>query len=85
MFQAMQGDVSQQRTDYFTNNVAKTLLEFSISVPRARLRPNYGEGFRGVPLKITRAKKSTPQLNRASDTDAPTSKQQNSQDDQADL
>ena len=73
------------RRRYFTNNVAKTLLEFSISVPRTRLRPNYGEGFRGAPLKITRAEKSAPQLNRASDTDAPTPKQQNPQDGQADL
>ncbi len=78
-------DIRQQGRGYFTNNVAKNLLEFSISVPRARLRPNYGEGFQGAPRKITRAEKSTPQLNRASDTDASTSKQQNPQDPQADL
>ena len=70
---------------YFTNKVAKTLLEFSVSVPRARLRPNYGEGFQGAPLKNRLAEKSTSQPNRAANTDAATPEQQNPEDDQANL
>ncbi len=78
-------DIRQQGRGYFTNNVAKTLLEFSISVPRARLRPNYGEGFQGAPLRNRPADQSTPQPNRAANTDAATPKQQKPEDDQAHL
>jgi hypothetical protein len=30
--------------------VAHMLLEFSTSIPRTQLRPNYGDGFLGAPL-----------------------------------
>jgi hypothetical protein len=39
-------------TIYPSYNVAKTVLEFSISIPRDQLRPGYGDGFLGAPLKI---------------------------------
>jgi len=32
------------------NNVAKTVIEFLITISRDRLRPQYGDGFRGAPL-----------------------------------
>jgi len=32
----------------------KTLAEFSLAIPRARLRPSYGNGFQGAPLQISR-------------------------------
>ena len=30
------------------NNVAKNMIDFSITIFRERLRPNYGDGFKGV-------------------------------------
>ncbi|MGC1954058.1 MAG: hypothetical protein WA970_16105, partial [Gammaproteobacteria bacterium] len=35
-------------------NVAKLPVEFVVTVSRARLRPRYGEGFRGAPLEVSR-------------------------------
>ncbi len=53
----MQIDVRQQRTDYAPNNVAKRMLDFSTSVSRERLRPQYGDGFAGAPLAQDRGVK----------------------------
>ena len=30
------------------NNVAKNMIDFSITICRERLRPKYGDGFKGV-------------------------------------
>jgi hypothetical protein len=46
----MQVDVSQQGANHSPNNVAKKVIEFLITIPRERLRPKYGDGFRGAPL-----------------------------------
>lgn len=35
-------------------NIAKNVIEFEITIPRQRLRPNYGDGFRGAPLNTFR-------------------------------
>jgi hypothetical protein len=39
-----------------TNNVAKNGINFSISIARERLRPQYGDGFAGAPLAASPAK-----------------------------
>jgi Recombinase zinc beta ribbon domain len=38
-------------SNYASYNVAKLMIEFSTSIPRERLRPGYGDGFYGAPLK----------------------------------
>src|SRR5258705_2079729 len=43
-------DVRKHWAHYPSNNVANTVLEFSVSVPREELRPGYGHGFLGAPL-----------------------------------
>ena len=43
-------DVSEQGRNYASNNVANTVVEFSVSIPREELRPGYGHGFLGAPL-----------------------------------
>jgi len=45
----VEGDVRQERRAYSPNNVAKKVIEFLITIPRERLRPKYGDGFRGAP------------------------------------
>ncbi|MGB5060140.1 MAG: hypothetical protein WBO48_15685, partial [Candidatus Promineifilaceae bacterium] len=66
-FQTVQRHVHQNRRDYTTNNVAKKVIEFSITVPREQLRPNYGDGFRGAPLKITKRPSGSVKGNRGAD------------------
>jgi hypothetical protein len=39
-------------TVFSPNNVAKNAIEFSTSIPREQLRPGYGDGFAGAPLRI---------------------------------
>jgi hypothetical protein len=39
--------------DYASNNSAKLPIEFSVTLSREGLRPSYGEGFRGAPLRWT--------------------------------
>jgi len=39
---------------YPSYNVAKTVLEFSSSIPRTQLQPGYGDGFFGAPLKTVK-------------------------------
>ena len=48
----VQVDIGCQRTQYTSNKVAQSLLEFSTSIPRNDLRPSYGEGFLGAPIQI---------------------------------
>jgi hypothetical protein len=36
---------------YTSYKVANLPIEFSRSIPRAQLRPGYGDGFRGAPLE----------------------------------
>ena len=61
------GRHTARRHHYTTNNVAKKVIEFSITVPREQLRPNYGDGFRGAPLKITKRPSGSVKGNRGAD------------------
>jgi hypothetical protein len=36
--------------DYPSYNLAKTSIEFSVTIPRKQLRPGYGKGFAGAPI-----------------------------------
>jgi hypothetical protein len=47
----VQVDVGQQRREHAPYNVAKLPVEFTATISRAELRPRYGEGFRGAPLR----------------------------------
>jgi hypothetical protein len=40
-----------RRSNHAPNNVAKRPLEFFIRLAREQLRPTYGQGFRGAPLR----------------------------------
>src|SRR5262245_36466291 len=42
---------STGRHRYTSYKVANLPIEFSRSIPRAQLRPGYGDGFRGAPLQ----------------------------------
>ena len=46
--------ISKNGRDYASNNVAKNVIDFSIAISRAQLRPNYGDGFKGAPLVTPR-------------------------------
>jgi hypothetical protein len=50
----VQQQIRQQRRKYTSYNVAKNVVEFSISIPREQLRPGYGAGFLGAPLKLVK-------------------------------
>jgi hypothetical protein len=41
----VEDQVGQYRGKYNSYNVAKNVVEFSTSIPRAQLRPGYGAGF----------------------------------------
>ena len=46
------------RGNHPSHNSAKKALEFTVAIPRAELRPRYGDGFAGAPIEqrcITRA------------------------------
>jgi hypothetical protein len=51
LFETVQSDVRQQWRRYTSYKVANLPIEFSRSIPRAQLRPGYGDGFRGAPLE----------------------------------
>jgi hypothetical protein len=53
-FEAVQRDIGQQGGYYTSYNVAKNVVEFSMSIPRAQLRPSYGAGFLGAPLTMVK-------------------------------
>src|SRR5262249_39940552 len=50
----VQEEIGQQRRVYTSYNVAKNVVEFSMSIPRAELRPSYGAGFLGAPLTMVK-------------------------------
>jgi hypothetical protein len=56
---------------YSTNNVAKTVIDFSVAIPRERLRPNYGDGFKGAPLDSSLSSRQTEDQHRGVDRDEP--------------
>src|SRR6185295_3662399 len=60
----MQKEITQHGTEYAPNNVAKRPLEFFIRLAREQLRPTYGQGFRGAPLR-TDTEEARPQTTRA--------------------
>jgi hypothetical protein len=44
----MQENIGQQRRAYTSYKVAKRVIEFSANIPRANLRPRYGDRFLGA-------------------------------------
>jgi len=59
--QAMERHVCQHWRKHPSHNSAKKALEFTIAIPRAELRPQYGSGFAGAPIEqrgITRARQA---------------------------
>src|SRR5262249_43706822 len=60
----VQEEIQEQRSGYAANNVAKRSVEFFIRLSRDRLRPTYGQGFRGAPLR-TDTEEYHPQTTRA--------------------
>lgn len=40
----------QERRNHPSHNSAKKALEFTVAIPRAALRPRYGDGFAGAPI-----------------------------------
>ena len=52
LVEPVQDQIGENRADDTSYNVAKRLVEFdfSITIPRERLRSGYGAGFRGAPL-----------------------------------
>src|SRR4029453_14548568 len=47
----VQIDVRQQRAEHPTGNVANRPHEFVVRITRRKLRPSYGDGFAGAPLR----------------------------------
>lgn len=62
------GDGGKRENDYAANNVAKKVIEFPVTIPRKRLRPEYGDGFGGAPLD-TFPPKPDLRRNRGASTD----------------
>jgi len=52
-------EVGQHRGGHASNNLAKLPFLFETTVPRARLRPKYGQGFGRKSGRVT-AKRVTP-------------------------
>jgi hypothetical protein len=50
---------------YAPNNIAKRVLDFSTTVSRERLRPQYGDGFAGAPLEQDRGVKPDEERRKA--------------------
>ena len=49
--------VEEEGYHHAPNNIAKRVLDFSTTVSRERLRPQYGDGFAGAPLAQDRGVK----------------------------
>jgi hypothetical protein len=64
-------DIRQERRNHASNNSAKTVIEFLVTISRERLRPQYGDGFRGAPLATPLPVQSTIRRNRGASQDAP--------------
>jgi len=60
----VQVDIGENRRNHAFNNVAKTVIEFLITISRERLRPQYGDGFRGAPLATSVLVQNTTRRNR---------------------
>ena len=61
---------------YTSYKVANMVLEFSTSIPRAQLRPGYGDGFLGAPLQtgvLPEQPPSQPRGGRRGTSSTPTS------------
>jgi len=53
--------IGQTEGVHASYNSAKKALEFTVAIPRAELRPRYGDGFAGAPIEqrgITRARRA---------------------------
>jgi hypothetical protein len=70
-FHSIQCDVRQQWTDLSPYNVTKNVIDFSIAIPRERLRPNYGSGFGGAPLDASQLNQGRIDQNRGVNRDEP--------------
>ena len=64
-------DVCQDGTYNSSNNIAKNVIDFSIAIPRERLRPNYGDGFKGAPLDTFQSSRGTVDQNRGVNRNEP--------------
>jgi hypothetical protein len=62
---------TQWRTYHPTNNIAKNVIDFSIAVPRERLRPKYGDGFKGAPLGTSPPSQRISDQNRGANRNEP--------------
>ena len=63
-------DVSENRHDHPSNNLAKLPFDLSVRVPRTRLRPRYGDGFEGAPLMGRRLRGEGPAVGGGADDPA---------------
>jgi hypothetical protein len=75
-FQSVQRHIGKDRTAYTSYKVANMVLEFSTSIPRAQLRPGYGDGFLGAPLQtdfLPEQPPSQPRGGRRGTSSTPTS------------
>jgi hypothetical protein len=63
---ADRGGVCARWGAYTSYKVAKRVIEFSTSIPRTALRPQYGAGFLGAPLQTVRPS-DTPTLQEQGD------------------
>src|SRR5579884_344107 len=55
-------DTGTKWRHYPSGNLAKRLLDFSVTIPRERLRPRYGDGFDGAPLRASPSAAGAPIL-----------------------
>ena len=64
--------IAAGRREDAPNNVAKRSIEFFVRLSREQLRPTYGQGFRGAPLRTAteeaRSQTIRPGGSRAKDT-----------------
>jgi hypothetical protein len=72
----MQEYIGEPGRTYTSYKVANLVLEFSTSIPRAQLRPGYGDGFLGAPLQtgsLPEQPPSQPRGGRRGTSSTPTS------------
>ena len=72
--QFMEEYVCQKRAKFSPNNVAKSVIEFSTTISRERLRPGYGDGFGGAPLRISLGRTSAAKRGQGGDDESRTEK-----------
>src|SRR3954466_13072793 len=53
----VQEEVGQKWRDHSSHDGAKLPFDLAVTIPRDRLRPQYGDGFLGAPLLLCRPSK----------------------------